>query len=148
MRGADRRELSDMLRLLTQTLFKATTRTCESGCMTRPVHSDPLLSEKALGQYGCVQRADRLSIMTQPPNWWHTAELPFGQEALGFMDSVLLLSKQQLLAHVVFKLVLRWLFRYLNLNNTNRWASHLKPFNSFFLQCFTETIIFWHQTTI
>lgn len=81
-----------MLHLLTQMLFKATTRTREPGCMAQPVHSDPLLSEEALGQYGCVQRADRLSIVAQAPHRWHTAKLPLGQEALGLMDSVLLLG--------------------------------------------------------
>lgn len=84
--------------------------------MGHPAHSDlllvagiamALLPEEALGQYGSVQRADGLSIMAQAPNWRHIAKGPLAQEVLGLVDSVLLLSQQQLLAHVVLKLVLR-----------------------------------------
>lgn len=47
-------EITDMLRLLTQILFKATSCTRESACMAGHVHSDPLLPEETLGQYGCI----------------------------------------------------------------------------------------------
>lgn len=44
--------------------------------------------------------------MAQTPYRWDATKLALGEKALGLMDSVLLFSQQQLLAHVVLELVL------------------------------------------
>lgn len=65
-----------------------------------------LLPEETLCQDGSIQRAYRLGIVAQTPYRWDAAKLALGVKALSLVDSVLLFSQHQLLAHVVLKLVL------------------------------------------
>lgn len=53
--------------------------------------------------------------MAQAPHGRDAAKLAFGEKALGLVDSVLLFSQQELLPHVVLKLVLRGLLDRLGL---------------------------------
>lgn len=79
-----------------------------------------LLPEEPLCQDGGVERADGLCVVAQTPYGWDAAKLALDEKALGLVDRVLLLGQQQLLAHVVLKLVLRRLFYRLGLEGEGK----------------------------
>lgn len=73
----------------------------------QPLVSVPgLFSEEALGQDGSVQWADRRGVVSQAPHGGDATKLTLGEETLGLVNSVLLFSEEQLLPHVVLKLIL------------------------------------------
>lgn len=83
-----------------------------------------LFPQVALRQDGCVQGVHGLRVVAQPAHGRHAAELPLGHPASGLVHGALLLGQQQLLPHVVLKLVLGALLRHLCLRRrqTDRQA--------------------------
>lgn len=65
-----------------------------------------LLPEVPLGQDRCVQRVHGLGVVAQASHRGDVPKLPLLEEALGLVQGVLLLGQEQLLPHVVLKLVL------------------------------------------
>lgn len=65
-----------------------------------------LFPEETLCQDGSIEGTDGLGVVTQPSERRDATELAVGEKALGLVDSVFLFSQQELLTHVVLKLIL------------------------------------------
>lgn len=65
-----------------------------------------LFPEEALCQDGGVEGTHWLGVVTQTPQGRDATKLAVGEKALCLVDSVLLFGQQQLLTHVVLKLIL------------------------------------------